>query len=98
MAAAAPSSKPIDGPAQPGPRSAAASPHSHAKREASGSLDSYLQTIAMRMQNRSYAAITGHLDEDVEALSIVDEPNVDLSVPAPGTGDTWSNASPYEFR
>jgi len=40
---------------------------------------------------------SGELDPEIEELSIFDEPGIDLSVPAPGTGDTVSNSAPIEM-
>lgn len=69
---------------------------------ASGNLDAYLSAVREALQKRTYAGLVSPLEEELEEeldnLSIVDEPNVDLSVPAPGSGDTFSNAAPHEFR
>lgn len=69
---------------------------------ASGNLDAYLSAVREALQTRSFAGLVSPLEEELEEeldnLSIVDEPNVDLSVPAPGSGDTFSNAAPHEFR
>lgn len=69
---------------------------------AAGNLDAYLSAVREALQTRSFAGLVSPLEEELEEeldnLSIVDEPNVDLSVPAPGSGDTFSNAAPHEFR
>jgi hypothetical protein len=60
------------------------------------SVDQYLSKIREAMENRSYEGLAVDVDPELEDLSIFDEPGIDLSVPAPGSGDTFSNAAPHE--
>lgn len=71
-------------------------PHPSHSKASRSSVDQYLQRIREAMEARTYDGLAVDVDPSIEELSIFDEPGIDLSVPAPGSGDTFSNAAPHE--